>query len=73
MAQAWHRHDVLLVLPGSGGGVQHVEGKVGVSRGGSGGQSDITTSCVLSQGVRTFWKREVATGAFKAGQRLGQK
>ena len=67
------RHDVFIVLPGSCRQVQHVEGKVGVGGGGSGGQSAITTSCVLSQGVRTFLKLGVATGAFKAGQRLGQK
>ena len=50
------RQDVFLVLPGSCRRVQHVEGKVGVSSGGSGGQGNIITSCAPSQGVRNFWK-----------------
>ena len=40
---------------------------MGVGGGGSGGQSDITTSCVLSQGGRTFLKLGVATGRAEAG------
>ena len=67
------RHDVFIERPGSCRRVQHVEGKLGVGGGGRGGQSDITTSCVLSQGVRTFWKVGAATGGLKAGQRPVQK
>ena len=45
---------------------------MGVGSCGRGGQSNITKTCVLSQGMRTFCKLGAATGGHKAGQRQGR-